>query len=90
MIIEGEITAERESWLSFLEGMLTKRESDLVIIEIRKFSTFRKILRDLKRNRLVVLQDIWAMTWDFQQCGVCDQQRLRPACAYVQSDQSIC
>ena len=58
MIIEGEITAERESWLSFLEGMLTKRESDLVIIEIRKFSTFRKILRDLKRNRLVVLQDI--------------------------------
>ena len=30
------------------------------------------------------------MTWDFQQCGMCDQQRLRPACTYVQSDQSIC
>ena len=27
---------------------------------------------------------------DFQQCGMCDQQRLRPACAYAQSDQSIC
>ena len=32
----------------------------------------------------------WAMTWDFQQCGMCDQQRLRPACAYAQSDQSLC
>ena len=24
------------------------------------------------------------------QCGLCDQQRLRPACANVQSDQSHC
>ena len=30
------------------------------------------------------------MTWDFQQCGMCDQQRLRPACAYAQTDQSLC
>ena len=22
----------------------------------------------------------WAATWDFQQCGMCNQQRLRPAC----------
>ena len=27
---------------------------------------------------------------DLQQCGMCDQQRLRPACAYAQSDQSLC
>ena len=33
---------------------------------------------------------IWAVAWDFQQCGVCGQQRLRPACAYAQSDQSLC
>ena len=26
----------------------------------------------------------------FQQCGMCNQQRLRPACAYAQSDQSLC
>ena len=32
----------------------------------------------------------WAATWDFQQCGMCRQQRLRPACAYAQSDQSLC
>ena len=25
----------------------------------------------------------WAATWDFQQCGMCDQQRLKPACAYA-------
>ena len=36
------------------------------------------------------LHKIWATTWDFQQCGMCDQQRLRPACAYAQSDQSLC
>ena len=33
---------------------------------------------------------IWATAWDFQQCGMCDQQRLRPACAYAQPDQSLC
>ena len=30
------------------------------------------------------------MTWDFQQCGMCDLQSLRSACAYAQSDQSLC
>ena len=29
------------------------------------------------------------MTRDFQQCGMCDQQSLRSACAYAQSDQSL-
>ena len=31
----------------------------------------------------------WAAIWDFQQCGMYEHQRLRPACIYVQSDQSI-
>ena len=31
-----------------------------------------------------------AATWDFQQIGMFDQQRLRPACPYAQSDQSLC
>ena len=30
------------------------------------------------------------MARDLQQFGMCDQQRLRPACAYAQSDQSLC
>ena len=33
--------------------------------------------------------DIWYRTWDFQQCGKCDQQSLRSACAYMQSNQSL-
>ena len=33
---------------------------------------------------------IWAGAWDFQQCDMCDQQSLRSACAYAQSDQSLC
>ena len=32
----------------------------------------------------------WAVTWDFQQCGMCDQQSLSPACAQAQSDQRLC
>ena len=32
----------------------------------------------------------WAATWNFQQCDMCDQQSLRSACAYTQSDQSLC
>ena len=34
--------------------------------------------------------DKWAATWDFQQCGMCDEQSIRSACAYAQSDQSLC
>ena len=33
---------------------------------------------------------ICASARDFQQCGMCDQQRLRSACTYAQSDQSLC
>ena len=33
---------------------------------------------------------IWAATCNFQQFGMCDQQSLGSACAYAQSDQSIC
>ena len=33
---------------------------------------------------------IWASAWDFQQYGMFDQQSLRSACAYAQSDQSLC
>ena len=32
----------------------------------------------------------WAVTWDFQQCGMWDQQSLRSACVYAQSAQSLC
>ena len=30
------------------------------------------------------------MTCDFQQCGMYDHQSLRSACAYAQTDQSLC
>ena len=33
---------------------------------------------------------LWASAWDFQQCGMFHQQSLRSACAYAQSDQSLC
>ena len=36
---------------------------------------------------ILKLRSYWAAAWDFQQCGTCDQQRLRP---FTQSDQSLC
>ena len=51
--------------------------------------SLRKCLLGLKRHQKHI-QHIWAVSWDFQQFGMCDQQRLRPAWACVQSDQSLC
>ena len=42
--------------------------------------------KSLKR----IAEKIWASAFDFQQCGMCDQQNLRSACAYAQTDQSLC
>ena len=44
----------------------------------------------LYTSDFLLFSSIWATTWDFQQCGMCDQQSLRSACAYAQSDQSLC
>ena len=44
-------------------------------------------------QRTIIIAELnhkWASAWDFQQCGMCDQQSLRSACAYAQSDQSLC
>ena len=37
-----------------------------------------------------LMKKIWAAAWDFQQYGMWDQQSLRSACPYAQSDQSLC
>ena len=44
----------------------------------------------LLNNPIEFYYIIWAVAWDFPHCGMCDQQRLRPACAYAQSDQNLC
>ena len=55
------------------------------------FDLVRKIMQSNKVAKIRKLKPYnWAVTWDFQKFGMCDQQRLRPACAYVQSDQSLC
>ena len=52
--------------------------------------TLDNALRELFRHTTCYFQIIWASAWDFQQCGMCHQQSLRPVCAYAQSDQSLC
>ena len=37
-----------------------------------------------------ICQPVYTATWDFQQCGMCNQQRIRSACQYAQSYQSLC
>ena len=37
-----------------------------------------------------LMQHHMSHEWDFQQCGMWNQQRLRPACTYAQTDQSLC
>ena len=68
------------STCSFISGLIKQM---LFSIHLRS--------KDKKNdNKTTTLYIIRAVTWDFQQCGMCDQQRLRPACAYAQSDQSLC
>ena len=43
-----------------------------------------------ERNQINIIVIKWASALDFQQRVMCDQQSLRSACAYAQSDQSLC
>ena len=67
---------------------------DFGAYRIVKQRRFRRIYAYARTDRCIccpILSYIWAVTWDFQHwCGMCDQQSLRPACAYAQSDQSLC
>ena len=47
------------------------------------------VYRILKKQN-TIQSIIWASAWDFEQLGMFDQQSLRSACAYAQSDQSLC
>ena len=65
---------------------INAKKSYLDLVNINTYIAFCE-------NMSVYSQDIkqkWVATWDFQQCGMCDQQRLKSACAYAQSDQSLC
>ena len=58
-------------------------------IQIRD-SVFKVWCNFFKYFGMSVIHINWAVGWDFQQCGMCDQQNLRSPCAYRQSDQSLC
>ena len=64
----------------YQEDKLSKAASSLSLfpIKIAKLEWTHKIYNK------------WAATWDFQHCGMYDQQGIRQACAYAQSDQNLC
>ena len=51
--------------------------------QVPKSHVVAQILISMEMDKL-------SLNMRYQQCGICDQQRLRPACAYEQSDQSLC
>ena len=51
---------------------------------------FSLLVIEISSETFTGLLQIWSMAWDFQQSGMCDQQSLRSACAYAQSDESLC
>ena len=60
-----------------------------------KIDHYKNMMNNILEHKIFIILlpinlNMWAATCDFQQCGMCDQQRLRPACAYAQSDQSLC
>ena len=48
------------------------------------------ICQCIRRGSLISVIHIWVAKRDFRRCGMCDQQRLSSACAYAQTDLSIC
>ena len=51
----------------------------------------KKSFDDKKHAKLPSMQrDKLSRDMKFPTCGICDQQSLRPAYAYVQSDQRLC
>ena len=59
-------------------------------LHVISFTQAREMLISKCRRAGTVVVYIWAMAWDFQPFGMCDQQRLRPAWAYAQTDQRLC
>ena len=85
--------------VSWVEPVLSRGSSALVIesascvAQIRDPSiSSRALFNKLSSDMRQMVQNKWAATWYFQQCtcSLCDQQSLRPACAYAPSDQSHC
>ena len=72
---------------------LSQRDTFLKTIYVENSGRYTLFPRKISALRLLVLMSVklnWASAWDFQQCGMCDLQSLRSACAYAQSDQSLC
>ena len=76
-LVTTTLAGLRKSMAQVVAGKLTTDRTTCTIYLSQ--STCSKFLQYLKTNT------IWALTWDFQQCGMCDRQRLWSDCAYMRS-----
>ena len=85
---KGSIQQYRWSSLGY---HLSLRSLFLSIFEWPFYTSFTVFTMSIFNGRTATDKHFkWASAWNFQQCGMCDQQSLRSACAYAQSDQSLC
>ena len=74
----------------YIEGSHVKIQKDFEVLNLKKSKMeyiFLLLLLEVNNYEMIKKK---ALPWDFQQCGMCDQQSLRSACAYAQSDQRLC
>ena len=83
----------RKTHPNITEKLLTGTEQNLTLLDANNKGADQPAhLHRLISTFVIQLLEsiIWASALDFQQCGMCNQQSLRSACAYAQSDQSLC
>ena len=79
--------------ISFLESIIfelaTSKLSIFSLVSVAEETGLSRTLSETPKTGFVTSASKRATTQDFQRCGMCNQQRLRPACTYAQSDQSL-
>ena len=90
-------TLQKRFWIQRKQAVCLSNISSTLVILFEKKSApqlWLSVIQNLLHFEFLYFEHcflcIWASAWDFQQFGMCDQQSLRPACAYAQSDQSLC
>ena len=74
---------------NFISRVLTYLFNAWMLYFIQLVKVFIIVLILFRCCQILKINGKWVATWDFQQCGMCDQQRLRTTCAYAQSDKPL-
>ena len=68
----------------------SKSSCFLYLLSHYQFEYYHNHIMNCTEKCMYCYKHLWAVAWDFKQCGMCYQLSFRSACAYPQSDQSLC